>query len=287
LLKHTSLSDEGLVDCRGLSLPRGVDISGARFSEIDLSFSEMHGIHLERCRFAQVSLRQVETSYWNERFCYFEDVDFSGAKMLDAALGMRPSTYNRVAFCDVDFSGAHIVCADFTSCDFSRAKLERLDFGGSRFVDCRFAGRLEEVWFNAYARFPSDRKLCGENSRNEMSGVDFSEAELWDVMFTGGIDLSTVVLPQDGSHLLFRRFDLVLKQASEMLASLAWPETLRRRAEILINSYRGHAAKQPIYIVNRREIAQWMGERPAVELLDLLLRLDEHIGDSKGSEEGG
>jgi len=86
----------------------------------------------------------------------------------------------------------------FVDCSFENANLDAVDFGGSRFVRCRFSGRMFQVWFHGWYSnpHPSDEELFARTGtdpktiKNPMDGVEFTDAILEDCMFVDGIDLS-------------------------------------------------------------------------------------------------
>jgi hypothetical protein len=114
----------------------------------------------------------------------------------------------------------------------------------------------------------------GKATPNIMSNVDFSEAELWDIVFSGGLDLSRVVLPKDGFHILFRNFDIALTRAERATGMLSWTAEQKKEAKILIRAFLVHAKNQPMWILNKKEIIRDLGREMGEELISLLVRFD-------------
>jgi uncharacterized protein YjbI with pentapeptide repeats len=274
LLKHTTRTDEGLIDLRGLSFGIGIELERVQFRDLDFSCSSFGRGIFRQCAFEGVLFREMDSRGWNERDCRFTDVDFYKANLRDAGIGIRGSTYLRVNFRGANFSGAHFYRGQFTDCDFSDARLKKIDFLASNFVNCKFRGRLDSVWFRRCYPHPAQEKRYGKAVPNEMRNVDFSEAELWGVTYTGGLDLSYVILPKDGHHVLFRHFDNALSKVRDIVDTLAWSDEEKKRVMITTKSFLVHAKNQPMWILNTKEILGKFGEQIGMELIALLEKFD-------------
>jgi uncharacterized protein YjbI with pentapeptide repeats len=265
-------TDQGLLDLRGipLSLESGMELYRAQIRDVDFSYAYFGHAILKQCVFEHVFLTGVENSRWNERGCRFVGVDFTEARLRGAAIGIDGSIYEHVSFQGADFTGAVFVRPQFKDCDFSNAKLRQLDFNASNFVNCTFRGKLESVWFRKYYPSKSDEQRMGKASPNEMRNVDFSQASLWDVVFTGGVDLSRVILPEDGSHILLRHFDASLRETRREVEQLPWAEEEKKELSIWIDAFLVHAAGQPMWILNKKDIEVQLGKKIGSEFLRLL-----------------
>jgi fluoroquinolone resistance protein len=277
LLENAGQTEQGLIDLRGISFGLGIELEEEQFRDIDFSYSDFGRGIFRRCLFERTLFREINSHHWNERGCQFVDVDFYKASLQDASIGIDGSTYIRVSFLKANFAGASFIRPQFKECDFSDARLKGIDFFLSNFIDCKFRGRLESVWFRRHYRLPSDERNFGKATPNEMRHVDFSEAELWDVTFTGGLDLSQVVLPHDGFHLLFRNFGAALLKARQAINALAWSDEEKKEAKIMIESFLVHAQNQPMWILNAKEILAELGDKLGKELVVMLSRFD--MGD--------
>lgn len=130
--------------------------------------------------------------------------------------------------------------SEYVGCNFDGAKLVMAPGGNARFVDgsfekttiqswfcfavelidCRFTGRLKKVFFNGTV--PTDRQLDFGRMRNRFEGNDFSQADLFDVGFRTGIDLSKQRLP-DGDEYVYLP-DAAAAIARARLACDAWTD---------------------------------------------------------------
>ena len=169
--------------------------------------------------------------------------------------------------------GASFYSPQFVNCKFDHAKLNCVDFRASNFIDCFFSGKLKSIWFNKYYRFPGDEEEYGKAPVNEMLNVDFSDAILWNVMFTGGVDLSSVKLPSDNTHLLVKRSGLALSKISFDDV----PESQREELAFRTRMYAITARRQPMYILNKAEIIKRMGKELGEVFISKLIDADKNL----------
>lgn len=151
-----------------------------------------------------------------------ERVDFSG-------LQFHAFSADGAEFVDCDFSHVSVEWlpfgdgAVFRDCrfdrarigDFGRVQLDRCQFVDAELtgwftweadiVDCRFAGRLQNVVFNG-----SDSE---GKRRNEFRGNDFRDCDLVDVAFRFGIDLDAQLLPEGPEYVRLRDLPTRLRKA--------------------------------------------------------------------------
>ncbi len=270
-------TDAGLFDLRGfplvdhkelLRLKRGV------FRDLDLSFARFGRVLLEACEFENVNLTGMQHAIWNERGCRFCDVQLRDVKLRNAALGLGGSAYERVDFSRCDFGDAFFYRPQFRGCTFASPKFRGLDFNMSNFAGCSFSGQLDGVWFRAKWPHPHDEATFGPAAPNEMR-VDFSDASLWDVVFTGGLDLSRVVLPRDGQHVLLKDFCNALLKSKKRVESLGDGGLDQEHALQLIQGFLVHAAHQDMWILNQRDMEQELGEATGRFLFQSLVEFDK------------
>jgi uncharacterized protein YjbI with pentapeptide repeats len=183
---------------------RSLDLSGASLEHLRLE-----DMQLVDCRFDGASC--VDLRMWRSTI---EDSSFNGADLRNAALGPwsknRGNVYSHVDFSRADFRGTSSLAAEYYDCDFSFARLDKLDFRSSSLIRCRFAGVLREVVFDG-------RMLStGKPDPNPMEDVDLTAAELQMVQFKG-IDAGRVILPNSPSLRVIDNYPCVLDKAIGML----------------------------------------------------------------------
>jgi hypothetical protein len=129
--------------------------------------------------------------------------------------------------------------------------LDKVEFGGSSFLDCRFAGEVREVIF--YRRTLQAEELPD----NEMKRVDFSNARLRWTAFRD-LNLDTVLFPNDGEHLILRRFPRVLATLIRDLESK--PERGWQAFVAVLRDYQKWLGPaQDIGVINTLDLAEVVG----------------------------
>jgi uncharacterized protein YjbI with pentapeptide repeats len=188
----------------------------------------------------------------------FSNVTFRSADLREAVLGgtsKEDSTRN--SFHDVDFTradmrGSVYGAAEFVRCKFNHAKLNKVDFQSSTFVDCSFEGELREVVFNSRGykgeRFPA----------NEMKRVDLRRAKLRSTEFRG-LDLSDVLLPEDDDHIVVENYPETLDR---LLAYFGGRSDLSSRALTIHFEHdkKWLGPRQKVGLLNKHDLVKWGGE---------------------------
>jgi len=272
LLDFTNLTQEERIDLRGLTFGKIITYRRKKLFNLDLESSTFKYLELRKCKVENVSFKNISAGVWRDSASNYQSTDFSGAVLGSSAIGLDGSTYQDVDFTGADLRQASFYRPKFIRCDFSRARLRRTDFAASAFDEVTFKGDLSNVWFNRTYRFPGDEKRYGRAEPNRMYRVDFRNARLYGVVFTGGLDLSTIMLPEDGSLLLIHRFAEVLERAAKSLDILDWPQAAIESAQNLIRAYQVHAEEQPMWILSRYEVNQLLGGKYAPDFIDLIVQ---------------
>ncbi|HEU0086916.1 MAG TPA: pentapeptide repeat-containing protein [Pseudonocardiaceae bacterium] len=209
VVAQTEVAGMGVRKLKGLLEFRDVTLSDLDLSAAKLDHLRFFGATLRNCRFHRASCRDWRLWRTDVEACSFE-----GADLRDAALGTwekgRGNTFRGVIFRGADLRGISCQAAVFVDCDFSDAKLDGVDFGGSHFVRCVFGGPLRDVMFH---RTSSLAKGLGPNP---MEDVDLSKAELQYVSFSD-LDLDRVQFPGDDRHVVVKNYPCVMRRVIDQL----------------------------------------------------------------------
>lgn len=260
-----------MIDFRGYaahrSLVKGVFANGLDLSFVDFSGSWLEGNRLEDCLFVGTDFEDV-----SDHGNMFVNCVFNRCKFNLAVLGYKGSKYRNCTFRECDFQGSSFVRPEFTDTDFLSCRLKGVDFNASSFENCKFEGLLEEVWFRG--TFPTELQVqeFGQPRINKMVDVSFENAELVDLTFSDGCDLSSVKLEKGETYL---RFDMWNKRLVFLASEVeAWPdERQRRTAESFIKVYSVHAARQEWEILNMDDLKRFYGIEVAPMIVETLNRM--------------
>jgi uncharacterized protein YjbI with pentapeptide repeats len=191
------------------------ELRSVRLDGLDLSWSAIERpliftSTIRDCRFEGARLRGMKL--WAVDV---QSVSFRAADLRDTVLGAtldgRWNTFERVEFTNADLRGTITPEASFRGCDFSGARLDKVEFQ-SDFVDCRFGGPLDGVIFHSRS-WPMPGARPGTRT---FENVDFGDAEFHWVEFRG-FDLDTVTFPSAPGHVIVDPLRCSLERAIEKL----------------------------------------------------------------------
>jgi uncharacterized protein YjbI with pentapeptide repeats len=266
------------LDLRALVFADGsIRAKGCRFENIDFSQAKFSGPFFTDCVFENCLFDGADLSdmaQWRSAYarCSFRHTNFSRA-----SFGASGATYSDCIFERASFSRAVFIRPVFERCRFDNCKLKGVDFNGSSFEECQFTGVIADAQFRGGYGAPDLEETFGTAKPNRMFNVDLSEAILRMVGFHNHCDLSTVIIPQDGNHLLIRHFPAVVAMMESEEKRVAEDRELRRGYQIWLTTLRQLASYQEMYIVNKLDFAERDGERFAEHFFDQLKKHDEEL----------
>lgn len=256
----------GRADFRGFSPATLRGVKRACLASIDFSFCNLKNVRITDCTFRNVEfsnglMQELEDECNQYHDCHFRETRFRGS-----LFGIKRSVFNSCIFNRCDLAGLRFGIVEFNNCRFDNCELKGVDFGASSFVEVEFIGKLEDVWFRGRDPFVEFTEgVTAQPRTNEMSGVSFAKAELWDVTFSDNCRLSNVVLPMDGDHHYFDRWSERLKSALEIIHG--WNDS---RSHNFVAAYVSHAKKQTEYILNCKALIAELGTEKGKQVLETL-----------------
>ncbi|MFO0789514.1 MAG: hypothetical protein U0805_08650 [Pirellulales bacterium] len=187
-----------------------LQVQGTDYSQRELRKFTSIGSKLERCRFDNARI---------------EDASFGS--------GLEMSEY-----IECSFDGVRIQhgggFARFVRCSFRNIDFRSWLCFGAEFIDCVFTGRLKGCIFNG-TLLEQDQPYLGR-VRNEFHGNDFSGADLDDVAFRTGIDLTQQRLPCGPEYLYVSDAPRAVAEARSAAQLLA-DQNLRMEVLKLLDSF--------------------------------------------------
>lgn len=182
----------------------------------------------------------------------FERCDF-GRSRIDGVLGVQPwATYRDCTFTRADLRRASPALARFERCVFDHARLDKWFTFQAEFVDCRFSGPLTSVRFYGAVEPDSVAATIGRRT-NDFVGNDFSNSDLTDVDFVGGIDIGAQRWPASPDYAVI--VDLPAGLAAAEAEIQRWPDPTRSEAIEMLRWMRGVYAGQGATIRRRGQLS--------------------------------
>jgi Pentapeptide repeats (8 copies) len=190
-----------------------VTVRDVDFRSVDLADFQANGTRFVACDF---SYARVKGFLGIRRQTIFEDCRFERTRLRDVQ--PNQARFVRCEFIDADLFGWSAVAAEF--------------------IDCRFTGKLRrcKFWGHPWGEWLEPGNLRPPRTVNEFRGNDFSEADLDDVGFVGGIDLDQQILPTGPQYVRLDRAQQRIVRTRQIVAS--WKaDDVRTEAEILLDAY--------------------------------------------------
>lgn len=190
-------------------------------------------LNLERvhARVADFSNRDLRA--FNAVGCQFEQCRFENMRADDVCFGAgRVMTeYVECTFDGLRFRHCYGGFARFIRCSFRNVNLRSWFCFGVELIDCIFTGRLKQCIFNGTPQ-EEDFAWLGRRT-NAFHGNDFSGADLRDVAFRTGIDLSLQKQPAGPEYLYIPDAATALRRTRQALAD--WkPESEHQRLALVM-----------------------------------------------------
>ena len=194
-------TEAGLVDFRGLPVPKPLILRQLKLSGIDLSFASFPKLILIGCDCQSVNLDGASGALLLNA-SRLAHLSCSGARLADSG-SVGGASCAGGSFKGCDLSGAVFKDTRFVECDFSDARLDDVDFGSSTIERSRFFGSIRKCFF-----------------RGSVVQCDFKDAKFIDSAFYGAEFVECIFSTEtlhvtDLAHLIERMQDI------EVAASLS------------------------------------------------------------------
>jgi hypothetical protein len=193
------------------------------FSDGEYLFLSGRRSLFDRCRFDRIRVDNGNLAWHDPPQTVFRECSFEHAKF---RIGVGPglARFERCSFNGATFEEWFAFCSEFVECTFA----------GARLVGCKFTATPFECWGWLQWR--------GRRKRNDFYGNDFSEAELIDTGFYGGIDLDEQRLPQSSEYVRVNEALKLIEKARVQIAS--WQDTAAARSVSSVLWALEHAATE-------------------------------------------
>lgn len=220
-LIHSVFKIDGKIDLRGISFPKkhteynhkgkyikqvveSLQFRNAVFENIDFSYSDLQHIKLYNCRFLNCIFNHVNAEQWVCINCDFENIVFKNTRLSYSLLNIRSGkfsgTFQNVQFINSQLNETRFSFPIFNNCLFDNCNLYAADFDGSRFINTKFIGTVNNPLFRKHSckEFKPNlffNRIDKSSFVNEMKEVDFTAAILKYVTFSDDLDITLCKFP--------------------------------------------------------------------------------------------
>jgi len=183
---------------------------------------DLNGVALEGENFSDLKLKQLTVAESVLSRCRFEGNTIEQACF---GAGRKPSQYSDCSFDRSRITAIAPGIARFVRCSFKECVIRDFFAVTVEFVDCVFSGTIRKAVFQGTV--PEEDRFEIKRSINEFRGNDFRDAELIDVAFRGGIDLTKQRLPEGAGYLYVPDAARTLERSRRSI--IGWQDLERRR----------------------------------------------------------
>jgi hypothetical protein len=160
----------------------------------------------------------------------FASCDFSRIRIDMGTMGViGGAVYRDCRFARADLARALPGVARFERCSFEGTRIDRWFGFQAEFVDCTFTGTFRTVRFYGTVG-PAEIASRVGRTINAFHGNDFSQADLSDVEFVGGIDLDRQRWPTGAGYQRVDDLEARVTAARRLVG--AWPASAERDAAL-------------------------------------------------------
>lgn len=180
-------------------------------------------VALQRVTLTAVDFRRARFDKFQLGGCLFDRCDFRGLtldrRLAPLLVALPRSVFRGCSFDGADLGRALLGQSRFERCTFDDARLDGSHTETAEFVNCRFAGPIDDVTFYGAPSAAEAKRLDPPRRRNEFRGNDFRDAEFVDVAFVAGIDMTLQRFPDDELHVRVDGFKHRLAKARDEIKS--------------------------------------------------------------------
>lgn len=267
--------ETGRLDLRGLVLPERTELRRVTLQFADLTGAVMKHAWFELSTFIDVYFDHCSLQMLSEGSDTFEKCSFRSSNFRRASIGHGGSCFKACRFESADFTQAGFLRPEFDDCLFDSCTFGGIDFRASSFNRCEFRGEVRGVWFRGLYDISTFEQFANPRP-NRMTSLSFKKAKLFDVTFSDGCDLSSVIPPDDGRHALFDRWPERIKFVFEQ--SRAWPEPCKTAGERFFRSHEAQPNRdgtfpktQEWYLIGLDDLVNQFGKEAGARIWEALL----------------
>jgi uncharacterized protein YjbI with pentapeptide repeats len=154
------------------------------FSNTNFNSTIFENVVFKNCLFFKSNLSGSKLFYQSN----FEDCKFINVNLSNTTFGSNRGVYKGCLFEKCNFKGKEFDFTEFINCDFVNTKMKNINFNGSKFDNCRFIGKIEDITFNGIYNTNPNPSTC-------LKEVDFSQAVFGEFVTFFNCDLSICTPP--------------------------------------------------------------------------------------------
>jgi uncharacterized protein YjbI with pentapeptide repeats len=242
-------TETGMADLRGIVFPGEIYIiKKFHFDNVDFSGANLERGWFTKCIFTNCLFEKTKMEAVTLEAMQWSNCRFINASLRDSSIGMRigknSGSIHNCVFTKTNLSYTSFNFPLITDTIFDHCKIHETNFDSSRFTNCVFKGKLSLCFFCGHSWHWSPGwfrpfSIDYKKFPNPMMNVDFTEAELGDVNFSHGIDLSHCKFSLTENQVLVKNTAEVFSKVRKIIAD-SWTGKEREiNLQMIDEHYRG------------------------------------------------
>lgn len=223
---------------------KNATIEDIDFSYADISYGLLQESTITNCLFKETVAKEMDIYATDFERCKFEKTNFAYSFMNKNVAG-NAGSFKNCRFFKTNLKETIFSFPIIDNCFFEDCKLYGADFDGSRMRNVTFVGEVDSPFIGGYSwtaqksLFWIFNKIEPKDYPNLMQNVDFTRANIKDIMFQREIDLSGCKFPNDGDFILIKNVSKLFPKLRDFILKNWEGEELEQGLSLVDNLYFG------------------------------------------------
>lgn len=221
---------------------KNAHIESIDFSYADISYGFFQECMITNCLFKETIAKEMDIYATDFESCIFEKANFAYSFMNKNVAG-NAGSFRNCRFLNTNLKETIFSFPIIDNCVFEHCNLYGADFDGSRMRNVTFVGKVDSPFIRGYswtaqkALFRIFNKVDPKNYPNLMENIDFSRANIKDILFLDHIDLSDCKFPANGDFIIVKNITKVFPKMRDYITQNWEGEDLRQGLSLIDNLY--------------------------------------------------
>lgn len=219
-------------------------IENIDFSYADISYGLLQESMVTNCLFKDTIAKEMDIYASDFERCTFERTNFAYSFM-NKNVADNAGSFKNCKFLKTNLKETIFSFPVIDNCIFEDCKLYGADFDGSRMRNVTFVGEVDSPFMGGYSwtaqksLFWIFNKIDPKNYPNQMQNIDFTRANIKDIMFQNGIDLSGCKFPTNGDFIMVKNVSKLFPKLRDFILKNWEGEELEQGLSLVDNLYFG------------------------------------------------
>ncbi|WP_166664885.1 pentapeptide repeat-containing protein [Pedobacter metabolipauper] len=232
--------EHSLTQTTGSLKLKNADIESIDFSHADISYGLFQECTVTDCLFNETIAKEMDIYASDFESCVFGKTNFAYSFMNKNVAG-NAGSFRNCKFLKTNLKETIFSFPIIDNCIFEDCELEGADFDGSRMRNVTFAGDVDSPFIRGYSwtaetsLFWIFNKINPRDYPNLMENIDFSRANIKDILFLDEIDLTNCKFPATGDFIMVNNVTKLFPKLRDIVVK-EWQDEDKKYALSLIDN---------------------------------------------------